>query len=110
MCSRVQRHRLPEGLARDVSTASALVIEMNNCRLFSPRDESFLARTGIPLSLLYSEGEGVFTDPDLLNDTSPLRAAPADLSLAPQGWTVTASNLPGVGGWRSGRTGRDGGV
>lgn len=78
MCSRVQRHRLPEGLARDVSTASALEIEMNNCRLFSPRDESFLARAGIPLSLLYSEGEGVFTDPDLLNDTSPLRAAPAE--------------------------------
>ena len=78
MCSRVQRRRLPQGLARDVSIASPLAIEMNNCRLSSPRDESFLARSGIPLSLPYSEGEGVFTDPDLLNDTSLLRAAPVE--------------------------------
>ena len=57
VCSRVQRRRLPEGLARDVSIASPLAIEMNNCRLSSSRDESFLARSGIPLSLPYSEGE-----------------------------------------------------
>lgn len=37
-----------------------------------------MARAGVSLSLLYSEGERVFTDPDLLNDTSPLRAAPAE--------------------------------
>lgn len=36
--------------------------------------------------------------PSLLGNR-PLRAAFPDLPLAPQSWTVTASNLPGDGGW-----------
>lgn len=55
VCSRVQRLKLLEGLASDVSKDPSFLIEMNLFSLFFLPEMSHLAHTGVTLSLFFAE-------------------------------------------------------